>query len=103
MAGASWALDVVEAPEALRGSVAVALARVAVVDDLAIARSLVQQHDLPIARAAANDLVDAYVLEHIPANIQLLKPGDLGRQSPDRLEDEPEELAIAPPGRQASA
>ncbi|MGE0819746.1 MAG: chromosome segregation protein SMC [Candidatus Nanopelagicales bacterium] len=45
-AGAVWAVDAVEAPEALRGSVAVALARVALVDDLAAARGLVRDHDV---------------------------------------------------------
>ena len=48
-AGASWALDLVEAPEALRPALARALRRVAVVDTLAAARDLVER--LPDVRA----------------------------------------------------
>jgi chromosome segregation protein len=44
--GARWAVDLVTAPDQLRGSVASALARVAVVDDLASARAAVQGRDL---------------------------------------------------------
>ena len=51
--GGVWALDVVQAPPALRGSVASALERVAVVADLAAAASLVADH--PDVRAVTRD------------------------------------------------
>ncbi|MFC6237837.1 chromosome segregation protein SMC [Longivirga aurantiaca] len=60
-AGAVWAVDVVEAPDALRGSVGVALARVALVEDLATAGSLVRQHDV-VAVTRAGDVVAAGVV-----------------------------------------
>jgi chromosome segregation protein len=55
--GAEWAIDLVEAPEALRPALARALRRVAVVDGLEAARSLVEQ--LPDVRAvtAEGDLL----------------------------------------------
>ncbi|WP_338599358.1 chromosome segregation protein SMC [Saccharopolyspora sp. SCSIO 74807] len=42
--GAHWAADLVRAPDGLRGAVTTALDRMAVVDDLGAARSLVQEH-----------------------------------------------------------
>ncbi|HEV7191676.1 MAG TPA: chromosome segregation protein SMC [Jatrophihabitantaceae bacterium] len=42
--GARWAVDLVRVPDAIRASVAAALDRVAVVDDLAAAQRLVGQH-----------------------------------------------------------
>ncbi|MDX6196938.1 MAG: chromosome segregation protein [Actinomycetota bacterium] len=56
-AGAQWAIDLVEAPEALRPALARALRRVAVVDGLEAARSLVES--LPDVRAvtAEGDLL----------------------------------------------
>jgi len=56
-AGASWAIDLVEAPESLRPALARALSRVAVVDGLSAAQSLVEA--LPSVRAvtAEGDLV----------------------------------------------
>ena len=59
--GAAWAVDVVETPDALRGSVDVALARVAVVDDLAAARFLVGSHDV-VAVTRDGDVVAAGVV-----------------------------------------
>ena len=44
--GAKWAIDVVNAPEDLRGSLITALDRVAVVNDLTIAQSLVATRDV---------------------------------------------------------
>ncbi|MBI1377752.1 MAG: chromosome segregation protein SMC [Frankiales bacterium] len=58
--GARWAVDLVRAPDALAGSVAVALARVAVVDDLATARALARQDVVAVTRAG--DLVSAGVV-----------------------------------------
>jgi chromosome segregation protein len=52
-AGARWAVDVVHAPDVLRGSVAAALERVAVVDDLAAAHALVDAD--PALRAVTRD------------------------------------------------
>jgi chromosome segregation protein len=51
--GGMWARDVVQAPPSLRGSVAAALDRVAIVGDLASAASLVADH--PDVRAVTHD------------------------------------------------
>ncbi|MDT4925834.1 MAG: chromosome segregation protein [Pseudonocardiales bacterium] len=51
--GSQWALDVVQTPPALRGSIGAALDRVAVVADLAAAASLVADH--PDIRAVTRD------------------------------------------------
>jgi chromosome segregation protein len=51
--GAVWALDLVQAPDALRGSLSVALAEVAVVEDLPGAQQLVAAH--PEVRAVTRD------------------------------------------------
>ncbi len=59
-AGARWAVDLVDAPAELRGSVAVALARVAVVDDLALARDLVGAQEV-VAVTREGDVVAAGV------------------------------------------
>ncbi|HSM93652.1 MAG TPA: chromosome segregation protein SMC [Anaeromyxobacteraceae bacterium] len=61
--GARWAVDLVDAPDELRGSVAVALARVAVVEDLAAAGSLVATYDDIVAVTRAGDLVGAGVVQ----------------------------------------
>ncbi len=55
-AGVRWALDLVTTPEELRGSISVALARVAVVENLDAARSLVSAHDV-VAVTRSGDLV----------------------------------------------
>jgi len=60
--GARWAVDLVTTPDELRGSVDVALARVAVVDNLDTARSLVSAHDV-VAVTRAGDLVGAGVVQ----------------------------------------
>ncbi len=60
-AGARWAVDLVRTADSLRGSVDVALSRVAVVDDLAAARSLAASGDL-VAVTRAGDLVSAGVV-----------------------------------------
>ena len=44
--GAQWAVDVITAPDELRGSLLIALDRVAVVDDLTIAQSLISTRDV---------------------------------------------------------
>jgi chromosome segregation protein len=44
--GAQWAIDVITAPDELRGSLLIALDRVAVVDDLTIAQSLISTRDV---------------------------------------------------------
>ena len=61
-AGARWAIDLVTAPDELRGSVGVALSRVAVVADLAAARALVASNDL-VAVTRSGDLVGAGVVQ----------------------------------------
>ncbi|CAB4934901.1 unannotated protein [freshwater metagenome] len=60
-AGARWALDLVTTPEQLRGSVAVALARVAVVDDLATAREVALSGDL-VAVTRQGDVLSSGVV-----------------------------------------
>ena len=56
-AGASWALDLVEAPAALRPALARALRRVAVVDTLAAARDLVERRPEVRAVTTAGDVL----------------------------------------------
>jgi chromosome segregation protein len=51
--GAAWAVDLVEVPQGLRGAVHRALDRLAVVDDLQVARDFVQRQ--PGVRAATSD------------------------------------------------
>ena len=51
--GASWAVDLVEVPQGLRGAVHRALTRLAVVDDLELAREFVRQQ--PGVRAVTSD------------------------------------------------
>ncbi|MCW2740022.1 MAG: chromosome segregation protein [Blastococcus sp.] len=58
-AGARWAADAVEAPEELRPALARALERVALVDDLDAAVTLVSIHPRVRAVTAAGDLVGA--------------------------------------------
>jgi chromosome segregation protein len=57
---AVWALDVVQVPDALRAGVAAALARVAVVPDLAAAHSLLADQPGLRAVTAAGDVLGAY-------------------------------------------
>ena len=58
--GARWAVDLVQAPDELRGAVAGALERVAVVDELESARSLVQQHPEITAVTADGDVLGGH-------------------------------------------
>ncbi len=60
-AGARWAVDLVRSPAELEGAVAVALARVAVVDDLDVARDLATSDDI-VAVTRDGDLVAAGVV-----------------------------------------
>ncbi|HEY0239044.1 MAG TPA: chromosome segregation protein SMC [Friedmanniella sp.] len=60
--GARWAVDVVEAPESLRPAVHRALHLVAVVDDLAAARSLVELHPEVVAVTRDGDLVAPHLV-----------------------------------------
>jgi chromosome segregation protein len=55
--GASWAVDLVEVPQGLRGAVHRALDRLAVVDDLEVAREFVRQHRGVRAATADGDLL----------------------------------------------
>ena len=57
--GARWALDIVHAPDSLRGTLALALDRVAVVEDLAAAASLVAEHRRVRAVTRAGDVLGA--------------------------------------------
>ncbi|MCU1655383.1 MAG: hypothetical protein JWO57_39, partial [Pseudonocardiales bacterium] len=57
--GAAWAIDVVRAPDTVRGSVAAALDRVAVVADLAAAHSLISDHPDVRAVTRAGDVLGA--------------------------------------------
>jgi len=59
-AGARWAVDLVQAPAALRAALHRALDRVAVVADLPAARSLVADHPAVRAVTAAGDLLGSY-------------------------------------------
>ncbi len=61
-AGARWAVDVVEAPDALRPAVRRALHLVAVVDGLAAARSLVEAHPEVVAVTRDGDLVARHLV-----------------------------------------
>jgi chromosome segregation protein len=58
---ATYALDVVDCPEALRGAVARLLAGIAVVDDLAAARALVGTHPDVVAVTRDGDLLGSHV------------------------------------------
>ncbi len=60
--GARWAVDVVEAPESLRPAVYRALHLIAVVDDLAAARSLVELHPEVVAVTRDGDLVAPHLV-----------------------------------------
>ena len=58
--GARWAIDLVEAPEALKPALTRALQRVAVVDSLDAAAALVQQHPDVRAVTAEGDLLGSH-------------------------------------------
>ena len=61
-AGVRWAVDLVEAPGPLRPAVRRALRRVAVVEDLAAARALVEEHPDLVAVTRAGDLVARHLV-----------------------------------------
>ena len=87
-AGARWAVDVVEAPEPLRPAVDRALRLVAVVDDLAAARTLVDAQPEVVAVTRDGDLVARHLVSGgSSAQPSLLEAQATYDDAQDRLAD----------------
>ena len=104
-AGARWALDLVEAPARLRGALTAMLARVAVVDDIEAALTLIEAHPQLRAVTGEGDLVGLGWVsggsDRKPSTLEITSAIERARTELAAAETQVGELAAALSGAQA--
>jgi chromosome segregation protein len=104
-AGATWALDLVEAPPRLRGAFSALLGHVVVVEDLAAAQQLVAERPRLHAVTADGDVVGAGWVsggsDRQPSTLEIASEIDKAKADLERSERQVGELAAALAGAQA--